>query len=1162
MMRAKEFVHLHLHSEYSLLDGCLRIPEAVEAAKEMGMPALALTDHGAMHGVVPFHQAAVEQGLKPIIGCEIYLAPRSMEERTPKVDDDICHLTLLVVNRAGYHNLIKLVSEAWLRGFYRKPRADLDCLARYADGLICLSGCLQGPVAQAVLRDQPDKAARAAQDLAEIFRDGRFYIELMDHGLEDQARANPQLVALAKRLNLPVVATNDVHYLRQEDHEVQRILLCVQTKKTVAEGGGLGFDVPLFYLRSPEEMCQVFAELPEALSNTLAIAESCETDLWESEDLILPNFNLPAGVDESEYLHNLCMQGLEEQGLANDEQARARMEYELSVLSEKRYSGYFLVVHDFARYAKERGIMVGARGSAAGSLVAYLLGITHLNPLPYGLLFERFLNPERKSPPDIDLDIPDNRREEMIRYAKERYGEENVAQIVTFGTLAARAAVRDAGRALGMSYAEVDAIAKLVPANQPLGEARETVLELADAYRRDERVRRLIDTSIGLEGLARHASTHAAGLVITNKPLTEYLPVQRSSQGDTVTTQYDQYALEHLGLTKVDMLGLATLNTIHQALDEIQRRRGERLDLYSIPLDDSKTFDMLCRAEATGVFQLESPGMRELLRSIGPRSLGDLMHIIALFRPGPMGRLDVFVQRRQGQEPVEYLHPALEPVLAETYGIMLYQEQVMSIANIIAGFTMGQAEMLMKAMSKKRPEVMQEMRGRFMEGAARNGVREETASQLYDRMSHFGAYGFNKSHSAVYALVSYYTAYLKAYYPAEYMAALITCEHDREKSAQYVEEARRLGLRVALPDLNRSQEGFSVEDGSTIRFGLGAIKGIGKNVVQGIIEARAAGPFAGMFDVCERVPLGLVTRSTLELLVQAGAFDSFGTRAAHLAALPRAVECGKRTHDQAANGQASLFGQAAAAQPTVEDLPELSAKELLDFEKELLGICLSGSAESLFPEDWRELCTHSAADLGALRQSTQCALTGRVTQVRSHTARNNQPMMFFTLEDPTGPVDVVLFPDPFKRYGTAVVRDRLVVVAGRSQPPEEGEGRGGRAAMPKLIADRVLPYEQAKADRSYMPRKNGDSSQRTVTSRGHLQIVTSAVALHEGLLLDLRDALETCPGKTPVVLRVRFGDGRERRISLGAGCRVACSEELQQQLAGLFGENAVALAGQ
>ncbi len=1161
-MRAKDFVHLHLHSEFSLLDGCLRIPEAVQAAAEMGMQALALTDHGAMYGVVAFHREAQERGLKPLVGCEVYLAPRSMLERTPRLDDDIAHLTLLASNQTGYQNLMKLVSEAWLQGFYRKPRADFDCLARYSQGLICLSGCLQGPISQALLRDQPEKATRAAQDLAEIFAPDRFYIEIMEHGLADQARVNPQLVEMAKRLGLPLVASNDVHYLRQEDHEVQRVLLCVQTKKTLQESAGVGFETPQFYLRSPAEMWALFGEMPEALTNTVAIAERCEPELWASGDLILPNFALPNGMDEAEHLRGLCLQALRQRRLEEDEQARERLEYELSVLREKGYAGYFLVVHDFVQYAKSRGILVGARGSAAGSLVAHLLGVTELYPLRYGLLFERFLNPERRSPPDIDLDIPDNRREEMIRYAKERYGEDSVAQIVTFGTLAARAAIRDAGRALGMAYAEVDRIAKLVPANQTLEEARESILELREAYEGDERVRQLIDTSARLEGLARHASTHAGGIVITNKPLTEYCPVQRSSQGDTVTTQYDQYALEQLGLTKVDMLGLATLSTIQQALEEIERQRGERVDLYSIPLDDKETFEMLSQAQATGVFQLESPGMRDLLRSIAPNCLEDLMHIIALFRPGPMGRSDVFVHRRQGQEGVEFLHPALEPILAETYGVMLYQEQVMRIANVIGGFSMGQAEVLMKAMSKKKPDVMEAMRGSFMEGAREHGVDSHTAAQLYDIMSHFGSYGFNKSHSAAYALVSYYTAYLKAHYPAEYMCALITCERDREKLAQYVEEARRLGITVAPPDINHSAEGFSVESGNVIRFGLGAIKGMGKNVVQEILEARGGGPFANIFDFCERVNLGLIGRSVLELLVKCGAFDSCGTRSAHLQALQQAVEHGQRSRKQQANGQACLFDQGALLRPRVStEVRELPDKQLLAYEKDLLGVCVSRSAESLFPGDWRELCSHSASDLSALSQPMPCVLGGRVTQVRSHTARNNQPMMFFTLEDPTGAVDVVLFPDPFKRYGTLVARDRLLVVTGRGEPPEEGEGRSSRAAMPKLVAERVFAFEQARADRSYLGGEKEVSLGKTVTSGGQLEIVTSAAALNEGLLLDLRDALEAYPGPVPVMLRVVFRDGHERQIRLGKGCRVACQEALRQRLAALFGERAIAVAG-
>ncbi|MFZ5901418.1 DNA polymerase III subunit alpha [Desulforudis sp. 1088] len=1052
------FVHLHCHTEYSLLDGAARIPDLVRSARELGMTSLAITDHGAMFGVIDFYNACRKEEIKPVLGCEVYVATRTMQDKQAGVDDKQYHLVLLAENDEGYKNLLRLVSLGYTEGFYYKPRVDKDLLYRYNKGLIALSGCLAGEIAHFAMQGEMEKARAAAGEYRDIFGDA-FFLELQDHGLKEQGPVNRALVDIGRQLGIPVVATNDVHYVKKADAEIHDILLCIQTGKTVLDNQRMRFDSQEFFLKSPEEMAAIFGEIPSSLTNTALIAERCQVNL-ESGKLHLPEYRVPDGYNVDSYLRELCYRGARERyGEVADEVA-ARIDFELGVISQMGFSGYFLIVWDFIHYARQKGVLVGpGRGSAAGSIVSYCLGITNLDPLPYGLLFERFLNPERVSMPDIDIDFCFERRQEVIDYVFDRYGRDRVAQIITFGTMAARAAVRDVGRALGMPYAEVDRVAKLIPPElgMTIDKALQTQ-ELARLYEGDEQVAKLIDVARALEGMPRHASIHAAGVVIAKETLTNYLPLYRTSDG-VIATQFAKETVEKLGLLKMDLLGLRTLTVIGEAVNLIRETRGTTLDMDALPLDDPATYDLLGRGETIGVFQLESSGMRAILRDLRPEAFEDVIALVALYRPGPLGSgmVDDFIQRKHGVKEVIYLHPLLQPILKDTYGVILYQEQVMRIASDMAGFTLGEADLLRRAMGKKKPEIIAGLRSRFVEGAVKKGVNPSVAGQVFDLMEYFAGYGFNKSHSAAYALIAYQTAYLKANYPAEFMAALLTSVKDHtDKVSVYVEECRRLEIDVLPPDVNESRENFTIAGGK-IRFGLAAIKNVGLGAVQAIIEAREkGGPFKSLVDFLERVDGRLINKRAMESLIKAGAFGSLGAyRSQLLAVLDQALEIAHKAQKEKDSGQMSLFGgfdePGASYEVALPRMTELPRRELLALEKETMGLYISGHPLSQYRHLLRSVSSANCHEVAEMTAGKQVILGGLLTGLKRITTKKGEPMAFFTLEDLTGRVEVVVFPRVFEQARLLLGPDAAVLVTGTVAA--NGDEK-------KILADSITSLDQ------------------------------------------------------------------------------------------------------
>ncbi len=1035
------FVHLHLHSEYSLLDGAARIKSAVGKAREMGMPALAITDHGAMYGVVDFYKACKKAEIKPILGCEVYVAPRTMVDRTPKVDDNLNHLVLLAENEEGYRNLLTLVSLGFTKGFYYKPRVDKEALAQNSKGLIALSGCIAGEVASKVLRGQPDQARQAAAAYRDIFGPGNFFLELQDHGFEEQKTANRELLKIHKELDIPLVVSNDVHYVRREDAEIQDVLLAIQTGKTVDDPARMKFQSEELYLKSPEEMNLLFGEQPRSLQNTLEIAGRCNVEL-EFGKYFLPHYAVPEGFNADTYLEELCYQGARRIYGDPGDEIKQRLAFELGVIKQMGYSAYFLIVWDFIHYSRQKGIPVGpGRGSAAGSLVAYSLGITNIDPLKYGLLFERFLNPERVSMPDIDIDFCFERRGEVIDYVVQKYGADKVAQIITFGTMAARAAIRDVGRALNMPYGEVDRVAKMVPAELQITieKALNDASDLKELYDQKPEVKKLIDTADALEGMPRHASTHAAAVVITKDPLTDYLPLYKASDGP-VTTQFAKDTVEELGLLKMDLLGLRTLTVISDALRLIAGSTGEEIDIETIPIDDRATYEMLSRGDTTGVFQLESSGMRSILRDLKPEVFEDIVALVALYRPGPLGSGMVvdFIKNKHGVNKTTYLHPKLEPILKDTYGVILYQEQVMRIASDLAGFTLGEADLLRRAMGKKKPEIIAGLRTQFVEGALNNGVDKDIAGQIFDLMEYFAGYGFNKSHSAAYALISYQTAYLRAKYPLPYMAALLTSVRDNaDKVAVYIEACRRQGIEVLPPDVNESRESFTVA-GDKIRFGLAAVKNVGLGAVESIIRAReTGGPFSGYVDFCRRLDTKVVNRRVLESLIKCGAFDSLGhLRAQLMAVVDQGLSLAQHSQRERENGQISLLdliGESAREVVSISmpELAEFPWEDLLAMEKEILGLYISGHPLDQYRGALDRLTTNSAAEILELVEDSAVVLGGMITGVKKINTKKGDRMAFLTLEDLTGTVEVIVFPRIYIQSRLVIREDEVVLVKGR-----------------------------------------------------------------------------------------------------------------------------------
>jgi DNA polymerase-3 subunit alpha len=1046
------------------LDGACEIDRLARRLSELGMKSCAITDHGAMYGVIDFYKKMLAYGIKPIIGAEVYMAERTMQDKEPGVDDEQYHLVLLAKDIQGYKNLMKLVSLGFTEGFYYKPRIDMDILAKYSEGLIALSGCLAGRIPSLLLKGNFDEAKNIALQLNSIFGQDNFFIEVQDHGLLDQRRIINDLIRLSQETGIPLVATNDVHYIQKEDALAQDVLMCIQTGKTLDEENRMKFESSEFYLKSPEEMASLFSYIPEALENTIRIAESCNVTL-DFGTIHLPSFRVPEGLTEDEYLNRLCYKGARERYPEITGEIKQRLDYELETIKKMGYSSYFLIVWDFINFARQNGIMVGpGRGSAAGSLVAYCLYITNIDPLKYNLLFERFLNPERISMPDIDVDFCYERRQEVIDYVVRKYGQDRVAQIVTFGTMAARAAIRDVGRVMGYPYGEVDRIAKMVPAE--LGITIENALtlnpELKKLYEENERIRRLIDIAKDLEGFPRHASTHAAGVVISKDPIVEHVPLHKLGDSN-VTTQYTMTALEELGLLKMDFLGLRTLTVIRDAINIIRRTKNVEINLDKLPLDDKKVYEMLSQGNTAGVFQLESTGMRNLLKELRPETFQDVAAIIGLYRPGPLGSgaAEDFIKSKNGLKPIKYLHPKLEPILSETYGIILYQEQAMKIAQELAGFSLAQADILRKAMGKKQQDVMAAQRESFVNGCVKNGIDKVTAEKIFDEISYFAGYGFNKAHSAAYAVIAYQTAYLKAHFPVEYMAALLTSVIDNsDKVAHYINECRHLGIKVLPPDINESYESFTVVS-DKIRFGLTAVKNVGHNVARAIIMARKSeGKFTSFTDFVEKVS-GDLNKKALESLIKSGAFASIGAKRSQLLAIYEdTLTRIQKEQRQGMKNQISLFqilDDTASYGESLPDVPEFPSAELLAMEKDMLGIYLSGHPLSEFERELSENVTFYLGDKNNDNIDKKEVLVGGIiTGIQTKATRNESIMAFINIEDLTGSMEAIVFPTVFEKYKSLLHPDSKVYIKGRIDSKED--------EAPKLLVEEIRPLGKRESE--------------------------------------------------------------------------------------------------
>jgi DNA polymerase-3 subunit alpha len=1060
------FVHLHVHSEYSLLDGLSRIPHLVSRAKELGMPALALTDHGTMFGVVDFYHAAKGAGVKPILGMEAYLAARGMQDRDPQLDGRSFHQLLLAENQTGYRNLLQLASAAQLEGFYYRPRIDHDLLAARSEGLIVSTGCMSGEIPRALADGRIEHAQRLVDWYLEVFGPERFFFELQSHNVSELAAVNRGLMDLSKRYPARVIATNDVHYVNPEDAELQDILLCIQTGSLRADPDRMRMTDPSYYLRTPDEMKTLFAEVPEALSNTLLIAERCNVNL-DFKGYHLPNFEVPEGHTTDSYLRALCEEGLALRygDRASRSEIRQRLDYELGVIHTMGFDTYFLIVWDLCRHAREQGIWYNARGSANGSVVAYCLGITLVDPLEHGLIFERFLNPGRVSMPDVDLDFQDDLRARMLEYAAQRYGRDKVAQIITFGTLGARAALRDVGRVMDIPLPEVDRVAKLVP-NIPgkpmtIPEALETVPPFKEAYESAPYLKELIDTATRLEGVARNAGTHAAGVIITDAPLTDYVPLHRPTKGSAedspigAVTQFEMQVLDSLGLLKVDFLGLSTLAVMARACEQIRRRHGVTLDIHSIPLDDPPTFDLLGRGDVLGVFQVEGAGMRRYLMEMKPHTLAHIVAMVALYRPGPIEFIPEYIRRMHGEEPVTYRHNALAPILQETYGITVYQEQIMYTAMELAGYSASEADFLRKAVAKKKAEALYQERDRFVKGAAAKGIPQATAHTIFDDWEAFARYGFPKGHAADYAVICVQTAYLKAHYPTEYMAALMSVfKADTDKVALYVVDCRRMGIEVLSPDVNAGGLDFEIEDRpggkAAIRFGMAAIKNVGVGPVQAILEARErGGRFADAEDFARRVDLRLVGKRAMECLVRVGALDSLCPRCSLLEAIDRLISLSTAHFRAAEVGQLSLFGGTTGVSEQLE-MPTsaggVSPRQQLTWEKELLGVYLSDHPLTPYMETLTQVVTHFSAELGETEHGQAVTVAGEVSHLRPYQTRTGKTMGFVTLEDLQGSIELVVFNRVWSDVSRWLTAGSIVLVRGKVDS-ERGD--------PKVLADEI-----------------------------------------------------------------------------------------------------------
>jgi DNA polymerase-3 subunit alpha len=1164
-MGQPQFVHLHLHTDYSLLDGACETTELLDEASRQKMPAVAITDHGNLFAAANFFNEAGKRDVKPIIGCEVYVAKGSRHDRGEKGDGNngqergeaesgtrgSNHLVLLCESLEGYHNLIKLVSAGFLEGFYYKPRIDYDLLSKHSRGLIALSACLRGPVTEAVLEEKYDQAQENAYRLRDVFGKGNFFLEVQDQGLEIEKGVNRELVRLSKQTGIPLVATNDCHYLHHGDAHAQEVLLCIQTGKTMSDERRMKFATDQFYFKTAAEMAQVFGELPDALSRTVDIAHRCNVKI-ERIPNPFPEFQVPAGHTAGSYFEKVVREGfasrvpalerLAQQGALRHplSEYERRLTFEIEMIQKMRYEGYFLIVWDFIHYARTQDVPVGpGRGSAAGSLVSYALRITDVDPLQYNLLFERFLNPERVSMPDIDIDFCVRRRGELIEYVTGKYGRENVAQIITFGTMAAKAAIKDVGRAMDIPYGEVDRLAKLVP--NTLGIELETALaespQLKAAVHGDERLKDLMAVALRLEGLARHASTHAAGVVISPRPLTDVVPVYKTNR-DEITTQYDMNALERVGLLKMDFLGLTTLTVLHDTVHMIEQNRSVRIDLDTLTLDDAGTYKLFARGDTTAIFQFESHGMRDILRRYQPTRVEDLTALNALYRPGPIqgGMIDDFIDRKHGKTKVSYELPQLKDILEETYGVILYQEQVMQIANTLASFSLGEADILRRAMGKKKKEEMAAQRAKFMAGCATNKIPEKKAERIFNLMEEFAGYGFNKSHSCAYALLAYQTAYLKTHYPVEFMAALLTSETgNAEKQVKYINEARGMSIAILPPDVNESDLYFTPV-GEAIRFGLAAIKNVGENTAKAIRESRLSqGEFRSLYDFCERIEPRFLNKRVFESLIKSGAVDSLGARESMLASVDDAVAALQRTSRLRESGQHGLFGTAAAPAPLAFELREAtpwSEEERLASEYAMLGFYVSGHPLARYASRLEELKTVSLGEVEGQRNGKEITVAALIVGVRPMRSRKGARWAIFTIQDMTGIQELLAFPESFGKL-ESVLKPRVpLLLKARVQVEESGT---------RLSLQEARALEQI-------------AEPHTVSN---VCIRMKMEDLNEELLDRLQQILTSNPGRDPVVFGLSAPNGAVATLELRE--RVERSSELVTAIRELCGGQSIDL---
>ncbi|WP_302748104.1 DNA polymerase III subunit alpha [Dialister hominis] len=1134
------FVHLHSHTEYSLFDGISRIGELVSHVKEMGQTALAITDHGVMYGAIYLYKECIKQGIKPIIGCEIYVTRGSRFDKSGNGKEKLAHLILLAENNEGYQNLIKICSKAWTEGYYHRPRADHELLEKYHEGLIVTSACVGGEVPQAILNGDMDEARKVIEFYINTFGKDNYFLEIQNHGLPEEAAVRPVLASLAKEYGLGLVATNDFHYTKKEDARSQEIKLCISTGKTLDDPYHFHFANDEFYCKSGDEMRAILGNFPGAIENTRVIADRCNVELTFGEHK-LPSFDVPEGETAASYLRKLCEKALPERYAIVTDKERSRMDYELGVIDKMGFSDYFLIVMDFIHYAKSHGIPIGpGRGSAAGSIVSYLLHITEVDPLRFDLLFERFLNPARVSMPDIDTDLCYRRRGEVIEYLARKYGSDQVAQIITFGTLAARAVIRDVGRVTNMPLREVDRIAKMVPVGPgvTLKKTMEGSREFRDLYDSDTTVHCLIDHCLDLEGISRNSGTHAAGVVICSKPVEEYVPIQLTQDG-FIQTQYEKDQVEQLGLLKMDLLGLRNLTVIHDALEMIRENRGIDLDINKIPSEDEETCKMLCDGDTIGVFQSESSGFTSLLMQLHPERFEDLIPMVALYRPGPLGSgmAEDFIKRKHGKIPVEYPHPSLEPILKETYGVILYQEQVMQIASVMGGFSLGQADMLRRAMGHKEPEILQQNRETFVDGAVANGVDDRTANYVFDLMVHFAGYGFNKSHSVCYGWIAWQTAYLKAHYRPEFMAAMMTCYNgDRDKVSRYISDTRRAGVVIAAPDVNLSEAYFSVK-GDKILFGLDGIQNVGEGAVRSIIEARKQGGlFKSLSDFVERADNRGLNSRACESLIRCGALDSLGAnRSQLLAALPEALGDAQSIRNERASGQLNLFGGEETPETIVyPDLPDMDPKEKIEWERKLLGFYVSGHPLDSYKEQLKA-CTplyHLTAE-GNQYDGRMVTIGGTISRIKGTMTKKGQPMGYVTIEDYDGEVETVVFPSVWETVRPILAEDAAVAIRGRVQANERDV---------RVLAEEIIPLDKLRAS--------------APSPAGVLHLYIDAAHDSNEVSQRLAGLFQKHHGKTPVIMHM-MRTGQE--IHAAPKFYVNYSSEAERDFRMLLGERAVAL---